>query len=305
MNFIGRNEELRKINNIMTKNIFSTTLIYGRRRVGKNELVKYVLRQNSCLKIYYECKEVNEKSNVDSLSDTLSDALNLPRLAFDDFESILKYIFKLAISQKIILVLDEYSYLKKTIPGIDSIIQSLIDSFKEQSQLSFILLGSYINIMKSLLLPTNPLYGRIDLTINLKPIDYYDSSLFYPSFLNEDKIKLYSVFGGIPYYNRLIDSTKTVKENIIDLIASDGARLENEVSMYLNSEISKIANANEVLQALAKAYSKFSDILSQSHVSSRPTLVDVLEKLMKMDIVVKIAPINDFSNKKNKLLHFR
>ena len=122
--------------------------------------------------------------------------------------------------------------------------------------------------------------------------------------MNEDKIKLYSVFGGIPYYNRLIDSTKTVKENIIDLIASDGARLENEVSMYLNSEISKIANANEVLQALAKAYSKFSDILSQSHVSSGPTLVDVLEKLMKMDIVVKIAPINDFSNKK-KLLHFR
>ena len=305
MNFIGRNEELRKINNIMTKNIFSTTLIYGRRRVGKSELVKYVLRQNSCLKIYYECKEVNEKSNVDSLSDTLSDALNLPRLAFNDFESILKCIFKLAISQKIILVLDEYSYLKKTIPGIDSIIQSLIYSFKEQSQLSFILLGSYINIMKSLLLPTNPLYGRIDLTINLKPMDYYDSSLFYPSFLNEDKIKLYSVFGGIPYSNRLIDSTKTVKENIIDLITSDGARLENEVSMYLNSEISKIANANEVLQALAKAYSKFSDILSQSHVSSRPTLVDVLEKLMKMDIVVKIAPINDFSNKKNKLLHFR
>ena len=152
--------------------------------------------------------------------------------------------------------------------------------------------------MKSLLLPTNPLYGIIDFTINLKPMDYYDSSLFYPSFLNEDKIKLYSVFGGIPYYNRLIDSTKTVKENIIDLITSDGARLENEVSMYLNSEISKIANANEVLQALAKAYSKFSDILSQSHISSGPTLVDVLEKLMKMDIVVKIAPINDFSNKK-------
>ena len=222
----------------------------------------------------------------------------MKRLAFDDFESILKYIFKLAISQKIILVLDEYSYLKKTIPGIDSIIQSLIDSFKEQSQLSFILLGSYVDIMKSLLLPANQLYGRIDLTINLKPIDYYDSSLFYPSFSNEDKIKLYSVFGGIPYYNRLIDSTKTVKENIIDLLASDGARLENEVSMYLNSKISKIANANEVLQALAKGYSKFSDILSQSHVSSGPTLVDVLEKLMKMDIVVKIATINDFSNKK-------
>ena len=78
--------------------------------------------------------------------------------------------------------------------------------------------------MKSLLLHSNPLYGRIDLTIELKPMDYYDSSLFYPNFSSEDKIKIYSVFGGIPYYNRLIDDSKSVKENIIELISSNGAR---------------------------------------------------------------------------------
>ena len=152
--------------------------------------------------------------------------------------------------------------------------------------------------MKSLLLSSNPLYGRIDLTIDLKPMDYYDSSLFYSSFSNEDKVKLYSVFGGIPYYNRLIDSSKSVYENIIDLIASDGARLENEVSMYLNSEISKIVNANEVFLALSKGFSKYSDILSQSHVSSGPTLVDVLDKLIKMNVFIKVNPIN--SNENNK-----
>lgn len=53
------------------------------------------------------------------------------------------------------------------------------------------------------------------------------------------------MFGGIPYYNRLISVKKSVRENIIDLIASPGARLENEVSMYLNSEISKITNAKK------------------------------------------------------------
>lgn len=56
------------------------------------------------------------------------------------------------------------------------------------------------------------------------------------------------IFGGIPYYNRLIDVKKSVRENIIELIASPGARLENEVSMYLNLEISKITNANEVFE---------------------------------------------------------
>ena len=129
-------------------------------------------------------------------------------------------------------------------------------------------------------------------------MDYYESAMFYKDFSDEDKVRLYSVFGGIPYYNRLIDSDMSVKDNIINLIASPGARLENEVSMYLSSEISKITNANEVFETLASGFSKYKDILDQSNVSSGPTLVDVLEKLIKMDVVKKEAPINDENNKK-------
>ena len=298
MEFIGRKNEQKRLKKVIDSNELNTTLIFGRRRVGKSELVKHVVKDYDCLKFYYECKEVSEKSNTNALSELISETLKLPKFEFNDFESILKYIFELGKERKIILILDEYPYLKRTIQGIDSIIQSLIDNYKDVSNVSFIILGSYVDIMKSLLLSSNPLYGRIDLTIDLKPMDYYDSSLFYPSFSNEDKVKLYSVFGGIPYYNRLIDSSKSVYENIIDLIASDGARLENEVSMYLNSEISKIVNANEVFLALSRGFSKYSDILSQSHVSSGPTLVDVLDKLIKMNVVVKINPIN--SNENNK-----
>lgn len=298
MNFIGRTDELKKLNKVFSLDEFTTSLIFGRRRVGKSELIKTALKKNSSIKIYYECKEVSEKSNVDGLSDILSEELNLPKLKFDNIESILKYIFELSIKEKIILVLDEYPYLKKTINGMDSILQALIDKYNTTSKLSLVILGSYVDIMKELLFHSNPLYGRVNLTIELKQMDYYDSSLFYPAFSTEDKIKIYSVFGGIPYYNRLIDDSKSVKENIIELIASNGARLENEVSMYLNSEISKIVNANEVFEALSKGFSKYSDILSQSHVSSGPTLVDVLDKLIRMDVVSKTSPINDLKNKK-------
>ena len=61
--------------------------------------------------------------------------------------------------------------------------------------------------------------------------------------------------------------------------------------------ISKITNANEVFEALAKGFSRFSDILSQSHVSSSPTLADVLDKLIRMGLVRKEAPINDENNR--------
>ncbi len=116
----------------------------------------------------------------------------------------------------------------------------LIDTYHESAYMTFILLGSYVDVMKELLESSNPLYGRIDLTIDLKQMSYYDSAKFYPHFSAEDKVRIYSVFGGIPYYNRLINDSISVKENIIELIASPYARLSNEVSLYLNSEISKI-----------------------------------------------------------------
>lgn len=298
MKFIGREKELKKLDKIIRSDEFSFALIYGRRRVGKSELIHQALSNCKERKIYYECKQVAEQSNVTSLSDILSEMLGLPKLGFNDIESLLKYIFDLATKEKMILVLDEYPYLRESVKGMDSILQSLIDQYRNTSKLTLIILGSYVEVMTSLLEKENPLYGRVDLTIDLKQMDYYESSLFYPNYSSEDKVRIYSVFGGIPYYNRLIDDSKSVKENIIELIASNGARLENEVSMYLNSELSKITNANEVFATLSKGFTKYSDILSQSHVSSGPTLIDVLDKLIRMEVVTKTAPINDRNNKK-------
>jgi AAA+ ATPase superfamily predicted ATPase len=217
----------------------------------------------------------------------VADVFHFPKPVFADIEEILDFLFKKSEETSLILVFDEYPYLRENVKGLDSIIQSMIDKYKDTSHLKFIICGSYVDTMKELLEKQSPLFGRIDLTINLKPMDYYESALFYQDFSDEDKVRLYSVFGGIPYYNRLIDAKKSVKENIIDLIASPGARLENEVSMYLSSEISKITNANEVFEALSKGYSRYKDILGHSNVSSGPTLVDILEKLIKMDVVKK------------------
>ena len=296
--FYGREAERKKLNTMFHSDGQKISLIYGRRRIGKSELIKQVLKGTDLKSIYYECKQTTEQNNVDSLSELIGEAFNFPKPAFENIENLLRFLFKSSEQKPLILVLDEYSYLRENVKGLDSILQSVIDSYKDTSKIKLIICGSYVDTMKALLAKQNPLYGRIDLTINLKPMDYYDSALFYSDFSDEDKVRLFSVFGGIPYYNRLIDAQKSVRENIIDLIASPGARLENEVSMYLNSEISKITHANEVFEALAKGFSRYKDLLNQSNVSSGPALVDILDKLIRMDVVAKEAPINDENNRK-------
>jgi AAA+ ATPase superfamily predicted ATPase len=298
MEFIGRTAELKRLKKELSSNEMRVTLIYGRRRVGKSELVKEAIKGSDIKSIYYECKQVTEASNVQSICDIISESFRLPKLGYTSIEDLLNYVFTLSKDDNLVFVLDEYPYLRENVKGLDSIIQSLVDKYRDTSKLKLIILGSYVDIMKSLLEHSNPLFGRVDLVINLKQMDYYESAQFYPDMSDEDKVRIYSIFGGIPYFNRLIDDRKSVKENIIDLIASPGARLENEVSMYLNAEISKIVNANEVFYALSRGFSRYSDILSQSHVSSGPTLVDVLDKLIRMEVVEKTAPINDEDNKR-------
>ena len=298
MKFVGRKAELAKLSREINDEEMRLILVYGRRRIGKSELIKQAMKESGIKSVYYECKQVTESSNVQSICGVVSEVLGLPKLGYTSFEEIANYLFTAAMEENMVFVLDEYTYLRENVKGLDSILQSLVDKYRNSSKLKIIISGSYVDIMKSLLEHSNPLFGRVDLVIDLKQMDYHESSLFYPNMTDEDKVRIYSVFGGVPYFNRLVDDKKSVKENIINLIASPGARLENEVSMYLNAEISKMTNANEVFESLARGFAKYSDILSQSHVSSGPALADVLEKLIKMEIVEKRAPINAESNKK-------
>ena len=299
MAFIGRKKEQDKLLTQFSSPAQSATLVYGRRRVGKSELILHAMRQTSDTRtIYYECRQTTAESNTRSLSEIIAEAFEMPPLAFSDIEAALRFVFDRALSEKIVLAIDEYPYLRDVVTGMDSILQVLLDEYRGRSHLSLILCGSYVDVMRSLMERDNPLYGRIDLKINLQPMDYHESAQFYPERSNEDKVRLFSVFGGIPYYNRLIDKSASVRENLIHLILEPDARLEDEVPSYLLSEISKIGNAHEIFSALADGHARYRDILSQSHVSSGATLVNVLNRLIGMQLVQRRAPINDPSNKK-------
>lgn len=298
MDFIGRERELSLLSKLLQTDGMQVSLIYGRAGVGKRSLIKEALKSISYKSVYYVAKETSELNNLESLSILISELLDFPTFDFDSLEKLLEFIFERAITEQIVLVIDEYPCLRKAIKGFDSIMQVLIDRYKETSKLKIILCGSRIETMEDLLNYSNPLYGRFDRIIHLLPMDYYDSSLFYEKFSFADRVRLYSVFGGIPFYKQFIDPNLGVKENIINLIASPRAQLQNEIFLELRSENSKMTNINEVLEALARGISKFNDLLHQSHVSSSPTLVDVLEKLIKMELVHKISPINDPHNKR-------
>ena len=150
MKFFGRVKELDQLRKELSADDMRMCLIYGRRRVGKSELVKQVINEIDAKTLYYECKQVTEESNVQSICDVVSEVLGLPKLGYTKLEEIVDYIFSLSLNENLVFVLDEYPYLRENVRGLDRILQSLVDKYRDETRLKLVILGSYVDIMKSL-----------------------------------------------------------------------------------------------------------------------------------------------------------
>lgn len=299
MRFIGRTKELLKLQELYRSDIFEGIVVYGRRQIGKSELLKksFELTDSTC--IYYECTKSTEKMNAESLAEMTGKAFDIPKPAFDNITEAIEFVAKKAKDEAIVLVIDEYPYIRDSSGVMDSEIQKVVDTYRNETKLKLILCGSYVDIMSGLLSESNPLYKRFATSMNITQMNYYESSLFYQEYSAEQKLETYSVFGGVPYYNQFVDTKLSVKQNIINLILDKNGRLSVEPEASIEQEITKMNNANEVFMAIARGKSKFSDILAKSNVSSSPALANILARLQSMDIIVKNSPINDEAEKKS------
>ncbi len=310
MPFFGREKELRLLKDFHHDERENLALVCGRRRVGKSELLRASLCGGDLPFVFLQCRTTSIQSNVDDLMQLARTEFGLPGLHLNDLEGALKAIFAFMKGRRGVLVLDEYPNLRGLLPGCDAVIAHLLEVHRD-SGLKLVLCGSSLEVMKALTEEKSPLKGKVGLNLHVEPMDYFDSALFYPGFSNEDKVRLYSVFGGMPFYNAKIDSTLSVRDNIIRLLAAPDAVLADEVGYLLMTEISKTSNAERVFEALAGGAVRFSEILEASQFSSSPALVDSLKKLVGMELLRKVSPINDEHNKKmasyrfnDNLFHF-
>ncbi len=293
--FVGREEELKRLNDIFISDNQMNVVIYGRRRIGKSELVKEAIRRTKIDSIYYQAKESSIENNLNSISKLISSKFNLGNVIFRSFEDIFTYLFEL--NKSFVFVIDEYPYLSTLEKGMDSILQSVIDKYNNKSKIKLVLLGSYIDVMSKINNYNRPLYGRFNSIMFLKQLNYQEASLFYPNVDLETKVKYYSVFGGVPYYLTLINPDMSFEENVNNLIINNNSQLSNFVELILSMELRKINNANLVFEAIAAGKTRFSDILSFFNKAlSSAQLSQILNTLVDMDLINKTTPINDSKN---------
>lgn len=264
--FIGREREVTALTRILTDRQPALVVVYGRRRVGKSTLLRHVIKRLDA--VYYQATRVADADNQDLFKRAIASVCgNDPVLeGLSGWESIFHHLGQYARqrSESLVVVLDEFPYLCEGISGLPSIVQKVWDDIREQRvPLILVLCGSRISFMETLLAERNPLHGRQSAEFAIQPLTYREAAVFVPRWSVEDRLRLFGVFGAMPYYLSLLDPAAPLAANIHRLLLDDGAPLREEPTHLLQAELNQIARYASILRAIADGCTQLKDIAAR------------------------------------------
>lgn len=292
--FIGREKELTLL---QQDYIGKAVMVYGKRRVGKTTLIQKALENCQYQTVYYECSKGAMQDNIDGLVRELVRVKILPvPLNFSTLQDV--FIYLNALPQKIVVVIDEYPYLKKATDSatVDSLFQNIIDN--RLSNIELILSGSHIGMMKDLLQERNALYGRFAVTIKLNELNYLDAARFYPDRTPYDKVAHYAVFGGSPFVNQALNPAATLRENVISTILNPVSAVYLYASQLLLSDYSVKINAERIFSVIGNGKKRYTEIEDKLDVKKTGNLSKQIKSLTELEIVSRNSPINKIGDNK-------
>ena len=302
--FIGRAREIRALDAAYASERSAFIPIYGRRRVGKSELILHWLQGKPG--IYFFGKKAQASLQIREFLTEAAAVLGEPLLATFPAEG-----WKAAIEavmtrwggpgskgasrrgRKLVLAFDEFQWTAEASPELPSVLQELWDRrWRDRNDVVLILCGSYIGFMeREVLGKKSPLFGRRTAQILLQPFDQEEAALFHPSCSLVERAKIYFVCGGIPLYLRRFDPRQTVATNIIEGILDPLGPLHHEPDFLLREELREVETYYAVLLAMASGARTATDIARRTGVSDR-ALQYYFKHLLELGYVRRRYPLD-------------
>ncbi len=298
--FVDRRTELEFLERLYRRPGLQVAVLYGRRRVGKTELLNHFAAGKNG--IYFLCDKGGTASNAQRFAQTCALHFNDTAPKAANFDEVFGYVRNRlargsARSGKLVVVLDEFSYLVEKDSGIPSVFQRAIDEILGNAGVFLILCGSSMSMMfKGVLSYESPLYGRRTGDWLVKPMQFTEVRGFYPRAPLDEAVAAYAVFGGIPAYAARFDG-KGILKNIGDRILAKGEVLYSEPEVLLREELREPPTYLSILEAMSRN-AKLTDIANAARVNAKD-MPKYLHTLQELQLVRKINPVTEKNSKKS------
>lgn len=305
LTLIGREEELRRLNDFYASPKAEFLAIYGRRRIGKTFLIQQFYSRTAGIHFHVTgIRDASLHDQIENVTRVIGKTfygdieLRLKTKWLDVFEQITDAINKLPKNKKVILFFDEFPWM---VTKRSKLIQALDHYWNRywsiDPKIKLIVCGSAASwILENLIYNKGGLYNRITYQIELSPLTLKESKHFLEKKkmkLNNDQlIKLYMVMGGVPLYLDQVQKGLSADQNIDVLCFTKRGLLFNEFRTLFSSLFEQHEFCEELIRLIAANRYGISqiDLMKQSSKSVGGRLKKRLQELEDAGFIESFIP---------------
>lgn len=296
VDFVDREAELRELNALLENPRAQLLIVHGRRRVGKTRLVSHWLSQLAGPHLYWMATQTSATNQLRAFSQTLFRFLHPesriePTFSYASWGAAFEEVGRAAAKGRIVLVLDEFTYVMQANPEVPSLIQQVWDhQLKEQSAVFLILTGSLAGMVQREVLDYQaPLYGRVTARLRLQPLGFGALAELMPRYRADQRVALYAITGGVPAYVELFDDRLSITQNLRQRIITPANAMLGDAVFLLHEQLDEPRNYMAVIGAIAAGYHRLSDVARMAGIP-RANIVKYLGVLQELGYVQRRVP---------------
>ena len=298
--FVNRTRELAFLNNRCASNDAELVVLYGRRRVGKTELLRTFCQDKP--HVFFVADLGTEQGQLAEFTRQISAfTAGDPNLLapFASWEAAFNFLARQA-KERLVVVLDEFTYLIDVNAALPSTFQKLWDTQLKATNLMLVLCGSYVGMMEQEVLAyRSPLYGRRTGQWRLQPLSFWDAGQMLPRFSLDDLVRTYAILGGIPAYLRQFDDKLSLLHNIERKLLTLGEFLYDEPRFLLLQELREPSRYFAVLEAIAGGRTRLNEIAQGAKIAAT-SVSFYLKTLQEMGLIDRTVPATEKNPAKSR-----
>lgn len=289
--FLNRSDELAMLQRRWESGESQIFLLWGRRRVGKTELLLEFGRDKRTL--FFEATSGTRADHLGDFSERLSEATGRATLTAPDWRAALDAVTDWAESEgAVLLVLDEFQHIARESPEVGSTINVWWRERGISAPVLVVLSGSEVGFFeREVVNYSASTYGRRAGQLRLEPFRPRDVGLFLPDWSAKDRIRAYAVFGNMPYYLAHVRPEASLAQNVLDLILMRDGLLHEEARLLLDVELPDAGTYFSVLRAIAAGQTRVNQIDRRTGIGDTSRVSQMLDRLQRLWLVRKELPV--------------
>jgi AAA+ ATPase superfamily predicted ATPase len=279
MEFVDREMELGLLTDLSQRQGAQLLVLYGRRRIGKTRLLTHWLSGRGEHHFYWVATQTSTVNQLRSFSQAIYSFLNPgsridPTFSYASWEAAFDEIQRATLQERLVVILDEFTYITQANPEVSSILQHAWDQqLKEHSNVFLILTGSLAGMIQRHVLDYQaPLYGRATGRIRLQALPFGALVDILPRYRSDERVAVYAIAGGVPAYLELFDDRLSITENLRQRIVTPANIMMEDAVFLLHEQLDAPRNYMAIIEAIAAGHHTLTDLarmagISRTHIS--------------------------------------